>query len=69
MVSVEEASNSNIQINVNFDYTQRFYAHYAYTAQEITRHIGALNAGIFPFLGLMFPLTALLFLYKMAGII
>ena len=67
-VPVEAASNSNTLINMHFDYTQRFYSHQAYTLRLIVKHIGAMNSVIFPFVNLMYPLAALLFLYKMAGI-
>ena len=70
-VEVEEAENgsSNTTINADFDFTHRFYKYYMYSFKDFLKNYGALKATIYPIFLLVFPLLALVFLYKLAGII
>lgn len=70
-VEVEEAhhNSSNTTINADFDFTHRFYEYHMYGFKDFLKNYGALKAVIYPIFLMVFPLLALVYFYKLAGII
>ena len=70
-VEVEEAEDgcSNTTINADFDFTSREYRYHTYGFKDFLKNYGALKSTIYPIFLHIFPLLALVFFYKLAGII
>lgn len=68
-VRVAPSDNSNVYINVDFDYTHRFYKHYYYAPKDLLKNVGALKAIILPFLAYLMPVYALVFFFRLARIL
>jgi len=58
-----------IQLNIDFDFTERIYNISYYTVLDIMAVIGGLKASIMPIIGYLAPLLALHFLMSLATII